>query len=520
MLEAEKPFMFASSSTGRPATANDFNSAANATSAEVSVNTSNAGSSNASGLPRIVPPQQKPQTPQEGASQLTPTQPPPPPPPPPQPQSQGITTATSLPPDHRITLPPATVPPPTPYYHPHHYHHQHHQHQHHQLHQHPHHSASAVSAPPPPSVKEEEGYHYHQHPAHAPAAYGRQHPERDSAYTYRPATSSSGLLNVGAEAYTHPQQPQSQQQRRQQQQQPPPPPPPHHQHTHHAPPPPPPPPHHHTGSPYHVHHLHQHIPQQQAHTQVVSEEQSYYGASGAATGVNVNGSTYLTEVDDSDAWFEGQSDGAAESRRAKKRKEYTARIERINAAFMDSRECLYAEKVAEIQEEVKKVHDGTHVAFLEGVAELENIRIKTIEEGRLFRDYQDSVTDRQFNQEIALAEEEYMNEKRGVREKLFATLEEKRRKLKEDKDNCELSYDILMESQARILKRNLRRRGLDHNDNKANKRKQLSDARPGLIFKLKEDDIQSDIEQMCIGTSYEYTFSYSSKKAVGVSRKK
>lgn len=32
-----------------------------------------------------------------------------------------------------------------------------------------------------------------------------------------------------------------------------------------------------------------------------------------------------------------------------------------------------------------------------------------------------------------------------------------------------------MESQARILKRNLRRRGLDHNDNKANKRKQLSD---------------------------------------------
>lgn len=35
--------------------------------------------------------------------------------------------------------------------------------------------------------------------------------------------------------------------------------------------------------------------------------------------------------------------------------------------------------------------------------------------------------------------------------------------------------DALMESQARILKRNLRRRGPDHNDNKANKRKQMSD---------------------------------------------
>lgn len=80
------------------------------------------------------------------------------------------------------------------------------------------------------------------------------------------------------------------------------------------------------------------------------------------------------------------------------------------------------------------------------------------------------MTDRQFNQEIALAEEEYMvsamimhlqsipvlltrcyvkNEKRGVREKLFATLEEKRRKLKEDKDNCELSYG--MKSARRTL---------------------------------------------------------------------
>lgn len=60
---------------------------------------------------------------------------------------------------------------------------------------------------------------------------------------------------------------------------------------------------------------------------------------------------------------------------------------------------------------------GTHVAFLEGVAELEYIRRKTIEDGRLFRDYQDRVTDRQFDQEIALAEEEYMvrGEKRTLR---------------------------------------------------------------------------------------------------------
>lgn len=80
-----------------------------------------------------------------------------------------------------------------------------------------------------------------------------------------------------------------------------------------------------------------------------------------------------------------------------------------------------------------------------------------------------------------------------MRDKLFTALEEKRRKLKEDKDNCELAYgmsfvfmshtvwytddhvDSLLESQTRMMKRNLRRRGIEQVDNKTNKRKQLSD---------------------------------------------
>lgn len=78
---------------------------------------------------------------------------------------------------------------------------------------------------------------------------------------------------------------------------------------------------------------------------------------------------------------------------------------------------------------------------------------------------------------------------------MFTILEEKRRKLKEDKDNCDLAYgklssiyislfiysfrlyilDVVLESQSRLHKRNLRRRGPENSDNKTNKRKQMND---------------------------------------------
>ncbi|KAI7847043.1 hypothetical protein BDC45DRAFT_36351 [Circinella umbellata] len=101
-----------------------------------------------------------------------------------------------------------------------------------------------------------------------------------------------------------------------------------------------------------------------------------------------------------------------------------------------------------------------------------------------------------------------------MREKLFATLEEKRRKLKEEKDNCELAYDIVIESQAKS-RRQLRKRGLEQSENKSSKRKQLSG--PALVFKLREDDLQSDLHAMQIDAVSTPT---NSKKVSNSSKKK
>jgi hypothetical protein len=51
-----------------------------------------------------------------------------------------------------------------------------------------------------------------------------------------------------------------------------------------------------------------------------------------------------------------------------------------------------------------------------------------------------------------------------------------------------------LESQARLHKRNLRKREKEHPENKSSKKKQLTG--PALVFKLKDDDILSDIQAM------------------------
>lgn len=55
-----------------------------------------------------------------------------------------------------------------------------------------------------------------------------------------------------------------------------------------------------------------------------------------------------------------------------------------------------------------------------------------------------------------------------------------------------ITLDVIFDSQSRLHKRNLRKRGTENSDNKANKRKQTSG--PALVFKLKEEDINTDIQ--------------------------
>ncbi|CAO3621036.1 unnamed protein product [Cunninghamella blakesleeana] len=185
---------------------------------------------------------------------------------------------------------------------------------------------------------------------------------------------------------------------------------------------------------------------------------------------------------------------ASDNRRVKRRKELNQRIENLNSDFLQNKERIFTEKLLMVQSEINQAHNFTHRKYKEGLLLLESIRKKAIDNSRLFLDYQTEITDKQFTMEIDQAEEEYLAEKHEVREKLYAVLDEKRRKLKEDKDNCDLSYDVVLETQTRMNKRSLRKRGMDNGDNKTNRRKQVSG--PQLVFRLKEEEVYDDLQAM------------------------
>ncbi|ORZ12662.1 hypothetical protein BCR42DRAFT_419717 [Absidia repens] len=202
------------------------------------------------------------------------------------------------------------------------------------------------------------------------------------------------------------------------------------------------------------------------------------------------------EVDEGESSYVDGS--ATENRRVKRRKELNQKIGGLNSDFSINKERIFTEKLLVVQNEISQARNNTHTQCQEDLILLESIRQKTIEDGRLFRDYQTQVTDKHYTLEIHHAEEEYLVEKQEIREKLFAVLEEKRRKYKEDKDNCDLAYDLPLETQTRMNKRNLRKRGMDNNgDGKLNKRKQTSV--PALVFRLKDDEIYGDLQAMGYG---------------------
>ncbi|RUS27220.1 Sds3-like protein [Jimgerdemannia flammicorona] len=158
---------------------------------------------------------------------------------------------------------------------------------------------------------------------------------------------------------------------------------------------------------------------------------------------------------------------------------------------MENKERIYTDKLKAFQSELRAIQDGTQPEFLERLADLEDTRDTMIDQKRLFRNFQLECAGNQYELETKQAEEEYMAEKQGLREKMLAGVEERRKKLKEDKDNLDISNDVVIESQTRMHKRNLRKRGMEQNETKASKKRQLQ--APPFTFGLKEEDLMNDL---------------------------
>lgn len=123
----------------------------------------------------------------------------------------------------------------------------------------------------------------------------------------------------------------------------------------------------------------------------------------------------------------------------KRRRETVERLARLDHELVEHKERIYEDKLASLRAELIQIQQGTHSDFLDMMAEYEAERDQLMENSRMYREYQLAAADKLLRTETRQAEDEYKSEKQGLRDKMLQQLEEKRQKLKEDKDNLDIS---------------------------------------------------------------------------------
>jgi hypothetical protein len=95
------------------------------------------------------------------------------------------------------------------------------------------------------------------------------------------------------------------------------------------------------------------------------------------------------------------------------------------------------------------------------MTDIESRREQTIESAEYFKNYELSLSKHQYEQEVTLLQDEYENERSSLHDTVLQAIEEKKKQVKEDKDEP-VDFDmqdLFKDAYAKVnSKRNLRKR--------------------------------------------------------------
>lgn len=118
------------------------------------------------------------------------------------------------------------------------------------------------------------------------------------------------------------------------------------------------------------------------------------------------------------------------------------RLDRLNREFMETKDRIYHEKLAHINTQISQLQDSEDESFIVRVAELEMEREDVIYHAEAYRDYMVECAHAVYEQETKQCMEEYQAEKQSLQDKILSSLQEKRRKLLEERDTFDLIADF------------------------------------------------------------------------------
>ena len=192
--------------------------------------------------------------------------------------------------------------------------------------------------------------------------------------------------------------------------------------------------------------------------------------------------------EEDDENFIGEGDEDTERRR----KEAVQFMNRIEKEFDQLKGRLYVEKLASLNRDIEQLMDGTLPDFNEQLHALERRRKERLKSAESFYDYQLLCLKLRQECEAQQAEQDYVNDRDSLHERMLAALQERKRKLEEEKMSMDIS-SMELTAEDRTQTRKLRRRGMEPPllDTKAVKKKIISG--PQFVQQLLDSEILEDL---------------------------
>lgn len=172
----------------------------------------------------------------------------------------------------------------------------------------------------------------------------------------------------------------------------------------------------------------------------------------------------------------------------KHRLECLDNLEKIEKEFSDLKEKFFRDQMEALKAECEAIKLGSHEKFLEKVKELEEKKSEKLWAAQQWREYQLNNINIIYDAEKRQSEEEYKIEKRQLRDRMVHAIEDKIKKLEDEKN----TMNLIDGGESRIT-RTLRRRGKEpaRDTPPAGVKRKLNP--PHINYTLKESEILEDL---------------------------
>ena len=170
----------------------------------------------------------------------------------------------------------------------------------------------------------------------------------------------------------------------------------------------------------------------------------------------------------------------------KKRFEFIEDLTELEGQFAILREQLYRERLTQIETKQEEVKGGKAQEYVAPLEELqENMRVQ-LEVGHILRKLRQQNIECKYDAEQLAANQNYISEKQIAYDTIKADLEEKIRRLEEDKNNVDFSTGLWEQTTKRAKKRKTDPGDPDR------RRKPVTVTGPYIVYMLAESDILED----------------------------